>query len=188
MASTHLNRVLSTEARNASRYFLDIQKGEGRRPLGRIEVCLFEKDLPVTCDNFRALCTGSDKLSSNGLPLSYKGSILHRIVPGFLIQGGDFTHHNGKGGESIYGRRFKDESFKHDFSAPFRLAMANAGPHTNGSQFFITTSATPWLDGMNVVFGEVSAGHDVLTAIEAEGSPDGVPRSLIRIADCGEIV
>ncbi|KAJ7115057.1 peptidyl-prolyl cis-trans isomerase [Mycena crocata] len=127
---------------------------------GRIEFKLYDDVVPKTADNFRKLC---QKLDSNGAPSEhgYAGSKFHRIIPQFMLQGGDFTRHNGTGGISIYGEKFKDENFQRKHDKPYKLSMANAGPNTNGSQFFITTVVTPWLDGKHVVFGEVVGGDDV---------------------------
>jgi peptidylprolyl isomerase len=156
-------------------------------PAGRLIFELFADVVPKTAENFRALCTGEKGVGTKGKPLTYKGSSFHRIIPDFMCQGGDFTAGNGTGGESIYGRTFEDENFslKHDKAG--LLSMANAGPNTNGSQFFITTTVTPWLDGKHVVFGELKEGLELLQAIEARGSRSGQPRGTVVIADCGVI-
>ena len=157
-------------------------------PAGRVEFGLFGNTVPKTAENFRALCTGEKGQGKSGKPLHFKGSSFHRVIPGFMCQGGDFTRGNGTGGESIYGEKFADENFKLTHDAPMLLSMANAGPNTNGSQFFITTVKTDWLDGKHVVFGRVTKGEQIIKAVEKLGSsPMGKTRSKITIADCGEL-
>jgi len=171
------------------RVYMDIEIGTPPRAAGRIEFELFASTVPKTAENFRALCTGEKGVGGSGRPLSYAGSAFHRIIPQFMVQGGDFTHGNGKGGESIYGAKFEDEwdNGVVGHTAPYLLSMANAGRNTNGSQFFITTARTPHLDGKHVVFGRVTSGEAVVRAVEAAGSRNGEPTRLVRIAACGQL-
>ena len=140
-----------------------------------------------TTENFRALCTGEKGVGPSGKALHYEGSSFHRVIPQFMLQGGDFTMGNGMGGESIYGAKFADENFKVKHTKPGYLSMANAGPNTQGSQFFITTVATPWLDGKHVVFGKVLEGMDVVKAVEAVGSQSGTTSKTVRISKSGQL-
>jgi len=159
----------------------------GGEKAGRIVFELFTDTTPKTCENFRALCTGEKGQGTMGKPLHYKGSTFHRCIKNFMLQGGDFTEGNGTGGESIYGAKFADENFKCKHDQPYLLSMANAGPGTNGSQFFITTTETPHLDGKHVVFGRVVEGIELVKTIENMEMNGSTPKEPIMIADCGEI-
>jgi peptidyl-prolyl isomerase F (cyclophilin D) len=170
--------TLKAQDKKLPRCFLDVT-ADGK-PLGRIVVELRSDIVPKTAENFRALCTGEKGFG-------FKGSPFHRVIPGFMCQGGDFTRQNGTGGKSIYGEKFADENFELKHTGPGILSMANAGPNTNGSQFFLCTAKTSWLDGRHVVFGSVVDGMDVVKKVEALGSESGATKGKIIIADCGEV-
>lgn len=170
----------------ASSSFLSTATG-GTTALGRVEMELFDDTTPITARNFRELCRGG-RTARDGKPLHYKNAPFHRIIPNFMIQGGDFTRGNGTGGASIFGVSFKDETFagkagKH--KGPGILSMANSGRNTNGSQFFICTVPCPWLDGRHVVFGQVTKGYETVKKVEQLGSPHGTPSATVLITDCG---
>lgn len=162
----------------------------GKKPVGRMVFELFADVVPETAENFRCLCTGERGLATaSRRPLHFKNSIFHRVIPGFMAQGGDFTNFNGTGGESIYGPKFKDENFEKKHAGRGILSMANCGRHTNGSQFFLTFQTTAHLDRKHVVFGKLVEGNDVLTKIEqTRTGPQDRPIDEVRVIDCGEVI
>jgi peptidyl-prolyl isomerase D len=169
-----------------TRVFFDISIGGVDK--GKVVFELYNDIVPKTAENFRALCTGEKGTGKAGKALHYKGSAFHRVIKSFMIQGGDFTAGNGTGGESIYGEKFEDENFQLKHEKPFLLSMANAGPGTNGSQFFVTTVPTPHLDGKHVVFGEVLTGKSVVREVENTPVSSGdAPEKDCVITDCGEL-
>merc|ERR1711979_65670 len=177
--------TLVGKAAKCPRVFFDIKIGD--EAAGRIVMELRGDVVPKTAENFRALCTGEKGQGRSGKALHFKGSAFHRVITQFMCQGGDFTAGNGTGGESIYGSKFADENFQLKHTGPGVLSMANAGPNTNGSQFFLCTVKTDWLDGKHVVFGSVTGGMDVVKKIEAVGSDSGKCSQKVMIADCGSL-
>lgn len=168
------------------RVFLDIDIDE--QHIGRIVIGLYGNVVPKTAENFRALCTGEKGKGASGKKLHYKGTPFHRIISGFMIQGGDTVHGDGRGSESIYGGTFRDENFRIKHSHAGVVSMVNSGPDSNGSQFFITTVKASWLDGEHVVLGKVIQGMDIVYTIEGgAGTYNGKPRKKVVISDSGEI-
>jgi len=179
---THTTCSVPPQAEITSRVYFDVSIDD--RDAGRIVMGLHGSIVPKTVHNFESLCRG-DQRHPRGRLLAYQGSPFHRIIPNFMIQGGDFTNFNGTGGLSVYGDRFEDENFQLTHKGPGILSMANAGRNTNGSQFFICTTKTPHLDGRHVVFGVVEEGYDVVKKIESFGSRSGTPSRVVKIKRCG---
>ena len=178
LCGTALVFAADEKEKKLPRCFLEISAGSEK--LGRVVVELRSDVAPKTAENFRALCTGEKGFG-------FKSSTFHRIIPGFMCQGGDFTNHNGTGGKSIYGEKFADENFTLKHTGAGILSMANAGPNTNGSQFFLCLEKTPWLDGRHVVFGSVVEGMDVVKKMATYGSQSGSTSKKIVVSDCGEV-
>lgn len=186
LASDQARRERERLEEITQRVFLDIEI-DGQRA-GRIVIGLYGKVVPKTVENFRCLCTGEKGKGATAKDLHYKGTPFHRIIPGFMIQGGDVVFGDGRGSESIYGGTFPDENFKLKHSSAGVVSMANSGPDSNGSQFFITTVKASWLDGQHVVFGKVIQGMDTVYAVEGgAGTYSGKPRKKVRVIDSGEI-
>ncbi|KAJ3195272.1 heme binding [Irineochytrium annulatum] len=168
----------TSEVMSNPRVYFDIA-ADGS-PMGRVTMELRADVVPKTAENFRALCTGEKGYG-------FAGSSFHRVIPNFMCQGGDFTNHNGTGGKSIYGNKFADENFILKHTGEGILSMANAGPNTNGSQFFICTTKTPWLDNKHVVFGSVVDGYDIIKKVESFGSQSGATKKKITVSASGQL-
>ncbi|XP_066274539.1 peptidyl-prolyl cis-trans isomerase E-like [Branchiostoma lanceolatum] len=177
--SAQVAEPATKKAKSNPQVFMDVKIGS--RQAGRIVILLRADVVPKTAENFRCLC-------SHEKGFGYKGSSFHRVIPQFMNQGGDFTNHNGTGGKSIYGGKFEDENFELKHTGPGIMSMANSGPNSNCSQFFMTTAPTPWLDGKHVVFGQVTEGIDVVRKIEKIGTKSGKPTERVVISNCGELV
>jgi peptidylprolyl isomerase len=180
-----LQGLVIAEPKVTHRVYFDVEI-DGKKS-GRIVMGLYGEEVPKTVDNFLHLCLCDMESKVSGAKLCYKDSIFHRIIPEFMVQGGDFTHGDGTGGESIYGEKFEDENFNVKHVGPGLLSMANSGPGTNGSQFFITVAATSWLDGKHVVFGRVMSGMRIVKEMEDQGTQGGTPKAKVVITGCGQL-
>ena len=168
------------------RVYFDVSIGAQAK--GTIVFELFKNVVPRTAENFRQLCTGEKGRGNSGKMLTFMNSMFHRVIPNFMAQGGDFTKFNGTGGESIYGRKFADENFKIKHTEPYLLSMANAGPNSNGSQFFITFEPCNWLDGKHVVYGRVERGQNIVEMMRKTPTDQtDKPRVAIKITKCGQM-
>ena len=185
LALANLTMATSTLSTVTNKVYFDVKIDD--EDAGRIVFGLFGDVVPRTVKNFVELSDGSAGKDKRGREMTYEGSKFHRLIPGFMAQGGDFTRGNGTGGESIYGKTFNDENFDLSFTKPYLLAMANAGPNTNGSQFFITFEVTSWLDGHHVVFGEVIEGFETVDMLEEIGTQSGAPTKHAVISACGDL-
>lgn len=177
------DQPIPPQAEVTHRVYFDIDINS--KPAGRIVMGLYGSTVPKTAKNFKTLCEGTTKDEASGMQLAFAGSSFHRIIPNFMLQGGDFTRHNGTGGKSIYGNKFEDENFLIKHKGPGTLSMANSGRNTNGSQFFICTQKTSWLDGKHVVFGVVEEGYDIVKRIESYGSNSGRSSAKVTIRAAG---
>lgn len=179
------NQLNTAHISTLPKVYINIRAGNSE--LGQIVIKLYSNIVPKTCENFRVLCSGERGYTNNGTKISYKNSIFHRIIPNFMIQGGDIPNGDGTGKLSIYGDSFNDESFEVLHDQVGVVSMANSGPDTNGCQFFITTSPQPQLDGKHVAFGQIIAGIEIINEINELGSNDGTPLVKISVSDCGLI-
>ena len=181
-----MHRIIRLFSISLPQVFLEISID--KKVIGKLVFELRSDVVPKTSENFRMLCLGGGGKAQNGQERCYRNSIFHKIVPGLLVQGGDFTHKNGMGGESFYGYNFNDENFVISHNEAGTLSMGNNGPDTNGSQFFITIVPCPMFDGKNVAFGKLIRGWEVLSEIEAQGTENGFPTKIVKIIHCGEIL